>query len=108
MKDCPADWMPTFRKIRLWSASLLAMLVLGSLGYVCIEGWSFFDALYMTVTTLTTVGYGEVHPLDQAGQAYTMVLILAGMGVMLYIVAALARVVVEGEIQEALGKRKIG
>ena len=61
----------------------------------------------MTITTLTTVGYGEIHPLDQAGRAYTMVLILAGVGVMLYIVGALARVVVEGEIQEALGKRKI-
>lgn len=99
--------MPRLSKILLWSASLAALLVLGSLGYVIIEGWSFFDALYMTVTTLTTVGYGEIHPMDQAGRAYTMVLILAGVGVMLYIVGALARVVVEGEIQEALGKRKI-
>ena len=99
--------MPRLTKILLWSASLAALLFLGSLGYVLIEGWSFFDALYMTVTTLTTVGYGEIHPLDQAGRAYTMVLILAGVGVMLYIVGALARVVVEGEIQAALGKRKI-
>ena len=99
--------MPRLTKILLWSASLAALLFLGSLGYVLIEGWSFFDALYMTVTTLTTVGYGEIHPMDQAGRAYTMVLILAGVGVMLYIVGALARVVVEGEIQAALGKRKI-
>ncbi len=99
--------MPRLTKILFWSASLAALLVLGSLGYVIIEGWSFFDALFMTVTTLSTVGYGEVHPLDRAGQAYTMVLILAGVGVMLYIVGALAKVVVEGEIQEALGKRKI-
>ena len=99
--------MPRLSKILLWSASLATLLFLGSLGYVLIEGWSFFDALYMTITTLTTVGYGEIHPLDQAGRAYTMVLILAGVGVMLYIVGALARVVVEGEIQEALGKRKI-
>jgi voltage-gated potassium channel len=99
--------MPRITKILLWGASLAALLFLGSLGYVLIEGWSFFDALYMTVTTLTTVGYGEIHPMDQAGRAYTMVLILAGVGVMLYIVGALARVVVEGEIQAALGKRKI-
>ena len=99
--------MPRLSKILLWSASLATLLFLGSLGYVLIEGWSFFDALYMTITTLTTVGYGEIHPLDQAGRAYTMVLILAGVGVMLYIVGALARVVVEGEIQAALGKRKI-
>jgi voltage-gated potassium channel len=99
--------MPKFKKILLWSASLAALLVLGSLGYVVIEGWSFFDGLFMTVTTLTTVGYGEVHPQSMAGRAYTMVLILTGVGVMLYIIGALARVVVEGEIQEALGKRKV-
>jgi voltage-gated potassium channel len=99
--------MPKFKKIFLWGTGLAALLVLGSLGYVLIEGWSFFDALYMTITTLSTVGYGEVHPLDQAGRAYTMVLILAGVGVMLYIVGALAGVVVEGELQEALGKRKV-
>jgi voltage-gated potassium channel len=99
--------MPKLKTIIFWSASLAALLILGSLGYVIIEGWSFFDGLYMTVTTLTTVGYGEVHPQTMAGRAYTMVLILAGVGVMLYIVGALARVVVEGEIQEALGKRKV-
>jgi len=99
--------MPQLKKIILWGASLVALLVLGSLGYVLIEGWDFFDALYMTVTTLTTVGYGEIHPLDKVGRAYTMVLILTGVGVMLYIVGALAQVVVEGEIQDALGKRKI-
>jgi voltage-gated potassium channel len=98
--------MPKLRTIFLWSASLAALLVLGSLGYVFIEGWSFFDALFMTITTLTTVGYGEVHPQSMMGRAYTMVLILAGVGVMLYIVGAMAKVVVEGEIQEALGKRK--
>ena len=99
--------MVTFRKIALWAASLLGILLLGSLGFVWIEGWSFFDALYMTVTTLTTVGYGEVHPLSRVGRIYNMLLILAGMGVMLYIVGSLARVVVEGEIRAALGKRKL-
>ncbi|MBI4794646.1 MAG: potassium channel protein [Deltaproteobacteria bacterium] len=99
--------MLTFRKIAQLTGSLLAILVLGSLGFVWLEGWSFFDALYMTVTTLTTVGYGEVHPLTPLGKAYNMVLILAGMGVLFYIVTSLARVVVEGEIAEALGKRKL-
>jgi voltage-gated potassium channel len=99
--------MVTFRKIVLWTASLLGILLLGSLGFVWLEGWSFFDALYMTVTTLTTVGYGEVHPLSRTGRIYNMFLILAGMGVMLYIVSSLARVVVEGEIRGALGKRKL-
>lgn len=96
-----------FRKIALWGGSLLAVLVLGSLGFVLLEGWNFFDALYMTVTTLTTVGYGEIHPLSRLGKAYNMVLILTGMGVLLYLITSLARVVVEGEIHKALGKRKL-
>jgi voltage-gated potassium channel len=99
--------MLTFRKIATLTGSLLAILILGSLGYVWLEGWSFFDALYMTVTTLATVGYREVHPLSRAGQVYNMLLILSGMGVLFYIVTSLAQVVVEGEIREALGKRKL-
>ncbi len=99
--------MVTFRKIAQWTAMLLALLVAGSLGFVWLQGWNFFDALYMTVTTLTTVGYGEIHPLDRIGRLYNMALILSGMGVMLYIVGSLARVLIEGEIRSALGKRKL-
>lgn len=99
--------MLTIRKILQLTAILLAILVLGSLGFVWLEDWSFMDALYMTVTTLTTVGYGEVHPLNALGKVYNMVLILAGMGVLIYIITSLARVVVEGEIADALGKRKL-
>ena len=99
--------MVTFRKIAQWAASLLALLIFGSLGFVWLEGWNFFDALYMTVTTLTTVGYGEIHPLDRIGRIYNMVLILTGMGVMFYIVGSLARVVIEGELQTVLGRRKL-
>ncbi len=97
----------TLRKILLLVASLLALLVTGSLGYIWLEGWDFFDGLYMTVITLTTVGFGEVHPLSKIGRAYTMVLLLAGMGLMLYVITSLARVVVEGEIKEALGRRRL-
>ena len=99
--------MMTLRRIFILAAILLALLLAGSLGFVLIEGWSFFDALYMTVTTLSTVGYGEIHPLSPLGRIYNMGLILAGMGVMLYIITSLARVVVEGEIRAALGKRKL-
>lgn len=99
--------MVTFRKIAQWAAMLLALLVIGSLGFVWLQGWNFFDALYMTVTTLSTVGYGEIHPLTKIGRLYNMALILSGMGVMLYIVGSLARVVIEGEIRSALGKRKL-
>jgi voltage-gated potassium channel len=99
--------MVTFRKIVQWTTSLLALLFLGSLGYMWVEGWNFFDSLYMTVTTLTTVGYAEVHHLDRAGRIYNMLLILAGMGVLFYIVGSLARVVIEGELHAVLGRRKL-
>jgi len=99
--------MTKLRKILYWGAGLLAIILLGSAGYVIIEGWSFFDGLYMTVITLTTVGFGEVRPLTTVGRAYTLLLLFAGMGVMLYVVTSLARLVVEGEIKEALGKRKL-
>lgn len=99
--------MVVFRKIIQWSVILLAFLFLGSLGYVWIEEWNLFDALWMTVITLTTVGYSEVRPLTQAGRAYTMVLMLAGIGIMFYIITGLAKIIVEGEIRDALGKRKL-
>jgi voltage-gated potassium channel len=99
--------MVTFRKIAQWAACLLALLLVGSLGFMWLEGWDFFDSLYMTVTTLTTVGYGEIHPLDRLGRLYNMVLILAGMGVLFYIVGSLARVLIEGELQTVLGRRKL-
>jgi voltage-gated potassium channel len=99
--------MVTFGKIVQWTASLVALLVIGSLGFVWLEGWNFLDSLYMTVTTLATVGYGEVHPLSRVGRIYNMLLILTGMGVLLYIVGSLARVVIEGELQAILGRHKL-
>ncbi|MFA4902143.1 MAG: NAD-binding protein [Desulfobaccales bacterium] len=99
--------MVTFRKIAQMAAMLLALLLIGSLGFVWLQGWDFFDALYMTVTTLSTVGYGEIHPLTRIGRLYNMVLILSGMGVMFYILGSLARVVIEGEIRAVFGRRKL-
>jgi len=99
--------MVTFRNIVNWTVSLLALLLFGSLGFMWLQGWDFFDSLYMTVTTLTTVGYGETHPLDRTGRIYNMLLILSGMGLLFYILGSLARALVEGEIHAALGRRKL-
>jgi len=75
---------------------LAVVLVAGTAGYVAIEGWSVWDALYMTVTTVATVGFREVHPLSTAGQAFTLVLIVVGVSTALYAFSAFAAVVVEG------------
>jgi voltage-gated potassium channel len=77
----------------VWDLALLLGFVLfGSLGFVLVQKWSFLDALYMTVITLTTVGYGETHPLDAAGKIYTIILILTGAGVVLYVISDMVEI----------------
>jgi voltage-gated potassium channel len=83
------------------------LLIAGTLGYHFIEGWSSFDALYMTVITLTTVGFGEVHPLSTAGRAFTMFLALGGVFTLLYAATEAIRAVVSGEVRGALGRRQM-
>ncbi len=65
--------------------ALFAVLLIGTAGYRIIEGWSFLDSFYMTVITLATVGYGEIHPLSIAGRIFTILLILGGVGTVIYI-----------------------
>jgi len=85
-------------KTRLLPTLMLLVSVIagGTVGYVVIEGWSVWDALYMTVTTVATVGFREVHPLSIAGQAFTLVLIIIGVSTALYAFSMFAAVVVEG------------
>jgi len=94
---------------RLLVAVLLlpALLVVGVVGFMLIEGWSFLDALYMTVTTITTVGFREVKPLSDGGRIFTIFLILFGVGVAFYILTTLVATVVEGDLGLALGVRRM-
>jgi len=90
------------------SIIVLALLVtLGCLGYMAIEGWGFLDALYMTVITLATIGFQEVHPLSQPGKIFTMVLIVIGVSVLGYIVGSLAQIMFEGQFQRIMGRKKV-
>jgi voltage-gated potassium channel len=93
-----ADWSPQGRQRRevlLSLALIVAVVLVGVLGYGLIEGWDAFDALYMTVITLTTVGYMEVHPLSHAGRVFTLFLILGGVGVVLGFLSTVAKVLLE-------------
>ena len=94
---------------RLRAAALLVVVVVlaGVLGYRFIEAYTWFDALYMTAITLSTVGFQEVHPLSRAGRLFTMGLLAAGVGVVYYTVVALAGQVVEGEFQRFFGRRRM-
>ncbi len=85
---------------------LLLITTFGSMGYHLIEKWSFMDALYMTIITLATVGYAEIHPLSQAGRVFTMFLIMGGMGFLLYSITEATAFLVEGEMSGYLRRKK--
>jgi len=87
---------------------LLAVVLLsGTVGYYFIEGWKLFDSLYMTVITLSTVGFHEIEPLSKTGKAFTIGLIFFGLGVVAYAVNIGVRAILEGEIKEVFGRRKL-
>ncbi|MET0711748.1 MAG: TrkA family potassium uptake protein [Jiangellaceae bacterium] len=93
---------------RLWlGIGLLATVTLvGTIGYVVL-GFGALDALYQTVTTVTTVGFREVEPLGRSGQIFTIVLILAGVGTALYTLTVLLELLVEGHLGWAIERRKM-
>ena len=95
------------RNLKVALGVLTAIIAGGTLGYVVIERWSAFDALYMTVITLTTVGYLEVHPLSTAGRAFTMVLALGGIFTVFYVAADFVRGIVSGEIARLFGRQRM-
>lgn len=86
---------------------IIFVISFGTIGYSIIERWNPFDSLYMTIITLTTVGYGEVHTLSKAGKFFTIILILSGVGAMLYALGSGAKTLIEGELREILGRKKV-
>ncbi len=95
------------RRIERTLLALGAITVIGVVGYIVFEGWSFTDAVYMTVITLTTVGYREVRPLDTTGQLWTMVLLITGVGTLFYAAVSSVELVVEGAIRGYFGRRRM-
>lgn len=84
----PVVWYDTkgrpvysFRRIVVSVSVLLLLIVTGTAGYMLIEGWPLLDSLYMTITTMATVGFGEVHPLSNAARVFTLLLIVTGVSV---------------------------
>ena len=85
------------------TALVLGLFVAGAAGYTLVEGVPWWDAFYMTVITITTVGFGHVFPLSPAGQVLTVVLLGAGIGVFLFLASEVGRSIMEGELQRYLG-----
>lgn len=86
---------------------LLAVFFAGVTGYQFIEGWSTLDSLYMTVITVSSVGFGEVHPLSPNGKIFTILLILFGTGALVYGISTVTAFIVGGEFSDALRRRKM-
>lgn len=99
--------MDPVRHFKISIAVLLLLVSVGTAGYMAIEGWQFLDALYMTVITLGTVGFKEVHDLSNAGKMFTIGLIIFGVSVLGYIVGSLAQIMFEGQIQRIIGRKKV-
>jgi len=85
---------------------LAATLAIGTLGFHYISDYSFFDALYMSVITITTVGYFEVHALDRAGRTFNIFLLLFGVGVMFYAIGVITHSVLATQFSDLLAKRR--
>ncbi len=81
--------------------------LVGTLGFVFIEGWSLGEAFYMTILTISTVGFSEVHPLSSAGRLFASFLIVTGLGTAIYTFTRLGQVVLEGELQGVLGRKRM-
>ena len=96
--------MESLLRMRTALVGLAAVTVFGTVGYLAL-GFTFLEALYQTVTTVATVGFREVRPLDAAGQVFTIVLILVGVGTVLYNLSVILEAVTEGHLREHLERR---
>lgn len=85
----------------------LLIVVIGTAGYMLIEGWKLLDSIYMTIITLTTVGYSETIPLSDGGRVFTILLIFSGFGFFVYMAGAVVQFMVEGQIRTILGRRRL-
>jgi len=99
--------MDSLKKIKFSLITLIVLIGGGTIGYATIEDWGFFESLYMTVITLATVGYREVHTLSQAGKIFTICLIVFGVGTLAYTISSMIQFMVEGQFRQFLGRKKV-
>jgi len=94
------------RRIVLIGSLIAAAMVFGIAGFRLIEGYSFFDAFYMTLITITTVGYQEVHPLSHAGRVFNSFVIFFGVTAMFIAMGAMTQTIIELQLHDRYGERR--
>jgi voltage-gated potassium channel len=94
------------RRVRIGLAAFVLVVATGTVGYV-ILGFGVLDALYQTIVNVTTVGLGPVRPLHAAGKAFTIVLVLVGVGTALYTFSAVLEVLIEGHMRDLMRRRRM-
>src|SRR5271165_3501898 len=99
--------MKAVYNLRVIGVLLLIVMAVGTAGYHFIEGWSWFDGFYMVVTTLTTIGYQEVHPLSHAGRVFNVIIILTGVSLLFLVIGSLTQALLEFELQNVFGRRRM-
>jgi voltage-gated potassium channel len=96
-----------FRNLRLIAVALLTLTLIGTAGFHFTEGWPWFDGFYMVITTFTTIGYQETHPLSRAGRGFNVGLILVGVSLVFLGIGALTQALLEFELRSFFGRRKM-
>jgi voltage-gated potassium channel len=94
------------RRFILIVVAIVTTLSIGTVGFTVIDGYPPFDAFYMSLTTMTTVGYGEIHPLSQAGRIFNSFLIVFGVTTIFIAIGAMTQTIIELEFGDAIGKRR--
>ena len=97
-----------FVKLRISLFLLIGIIAFGTVGYTTIEHMTVFDSFYMTLITISTVGFGEITPLSQAGRILTIIIIVSGISLLTYTLGQIAKIFIEGELGKLLGRRKLG
>src|ERR1051325_11543856 len=94
------------RRLLITAAAIFLVLAIGTIGFTFIEHWPAFDAFYMTLITMTTVGYAEVHPLSHAGRVFNAFLIFFGVTFIFIAIGAMTQTIIELEFGDVIGKRR--
>src|SRR6266581_1763415 len=94
------------RRLLFTAAAILLVLAIGTMGFTFIEHWPVFDAFYMTLITMTTVGYAEIHPLSHAGRVFNSFLIFFGVTTIFIAIGAMTQTIIEIEFGDLIGKRR--